>query len=100
MFGIFQSICQPSALLTLCYSIYYKITDSDRCFQTFFMKQISEDDKENGRRCNENIHPRPFYIDREIFMSIAIPNIDKTKTLKEVGTSISHTIPISIRKLS
>ena len=47
-----------------------------------------------------NIHPRPFYIDREILMSIAIPNIDKTKTLKEVGTSISHTIPISIRKPS
>ena len=39
-----------------------------------------------------NIHPRPFYIDRELLMSIAIPNIDKTKTLKEVGTSISHTI--------
>ena len=69
-------------------------------FILFFLKQISEDDKENGRRCNENIHPRPFYIDREIFMSIAIPNIDKTKTLKEVGTSISHTIPISIRKPS
>ena len=46
------------------------------------------------------LHLRPFYIDREIFMSIAIPNIDKTKTLKEVGTSISHTIPISIRKPS
>ena len=83
--------------------LYQYITnknDSDRCFQTFFLKQISEDDKENGRRCNENIHPRPFYIDREIFMSIDIPNIDKTKTLKEVGTSISHTIPISIRKPS
>ena len=39
-----------------------------------------------------NIHPRPFYIDRELLMSIVVPNIDKTKTLKEVGTSISHTI--------
>ena len=37
-----------------------------------------------------NIHPRPFYIDREIFVSIVVPNIDKTKTLKEVGTSISN----------
>ena len=65
-----------------------------------FVYWCTKDEKENGRRCNENIHPRPFYIDREIFMSIAIPNIDKTKTLKEVGTSISHTIPISIRKPS
>ena len=45
-------------------------------FKLFFLKQISEDDKENGRRCNENIHPRPFYIDIEIFMSVVVPNID------------------------
>ena len=23
-----------------------------------------------------NIHPRPFYIDRELLMSIVVPNID------------------------
>ena len=100
MFWNFSEYLSASVIYNLLYQYITNKNDSDRCFQTFFLKQISEDDKENGRRCNENIHPRPFYIDREIFMSIAIPNIDKTKTLKEVGTSISHTIPISIRKPS
>ena len=76
MFWHFSEYLSASVIYNLLYQYITNKNDSDRCFQTFFLKQISEDDKENGRRCNENIHPRPFYIDREILMSIAIPNID------------------------
>ena len=37
-----------------------------------------------------NIHPRPFYIDREILLLIVVKNIDIFETFKEVGTSISN----------
>ena len=59
-------------------------------FKLFFMKQISEDEKENGRRCNVKHSSATFYIDREIFMSIVVKNIDIFETFKEVGTSISN----------
>ena len=56
------------------------------------MKQISEDEKENGRRCNVKHSSATFYIDREIFMSIVVKNIDISETFQEVGTSIPNTI--------
>ena len=52
-------------------------------FKLFFLKQISEDDKENGRRCNENIHPRPFYIDRYL-CQLLFQILTKPKLLRKL----------------
>ena len=72
-FGIFESICQTTSIISRCYSPYCKTADSDRCFQTFLLTKndteksvISIEEKDYISYRHDQKHRKWSYIDRKM----------------------------------